>query len=168
MKTHLLSATATFCLLPIFAHALRATDETFDYSKETLGALRLDQSADEVLKVLASEPIKGEEQEWGADGLFHQEWTFETEGITIGMVAETKGGPQTILFLRATAPCIFPTASGVMIGSSKEDVLKAYGSAVNPEESSNQRIVVGSIYGGAIFELKDGSVNSIFIGAAAE
>ncbi len=168
MKSHLLSATASCCLLLMTPHALRATENTFDYTKEKLGALQLGQSADDVLKIFASQPTKGEEQEWGADGLFHQQFAFESEGVTIGMVAETKGGAQTVFFIRATAPCTFATASGVMIGSSKADVLKAYGSAVNTEESSDDKVVVGSIYGGVIFELKDGNVNSIFIGAAAE
>ncbi len=152
----------------VFPFGLQAEEETFDYTKENLGALRIGQSPHDISKILPSKPVKGEEQEWGADGLFHQEWSFINEGITIGMVAETKGGAQTVFYLRAKAPCALATAGGIRIGSSKSDVLKAYGNAVNSEESLHNKIVVGSIYGGVIFELTEGNVSAIFIGAAAE
>ena len=48
-------------------------------------------------------------------------------------------------------------------------MLKAYAAEINREESDlPETVVVGSIYGGVVFTMKNGKVVSIFIGAAAE
>jgi hypothetical protein len=48
-------------------------------------------------------------------------------------------------------------------------VTNAYSQHINKEDSAPDTcIVVGSIYGGLIFTFKEGKVNTVFIGAAAE
>jgi len=47
-------------------------------------------------------------------------------------------------------------------------VAKAYGPFRNAEASTPERLMAGSDFGGVIFIFKQGKVDSIFIGAAAE
>ena len=45
----------------------------------------------------------------------------------------------------------------------------AYADAIDPESGAeDESIVAGSVYGGVIFSMRDGKVEEIFIGAAAE
>ena len=44
----------------------------------------------------------------------------------------------------------------------------AYSDKINADESSDEMIVVGSIYGGMVFSFENGKVKQIFIGAGAE
>jgi len=61
------------------------------------------------------------------------------------------------------------TSRGIGIGSLQKEVLEAYGAEFNREESLlPDTIIAGSVFGGLVFTMKDGRVESIFIGAAAE
>ena len=51
----------------------------------------------------------------------------------------------------------------------EEEVMKAYKSQWNREDSKHfGGVVAGSIYGGVMFNFKNGKVSRIFLGAAAE
>ena len=67
------------------------------------------------------------------------------------------------------APCTLATKRGIRIGSTEQEVKKAYKKDWNKEDStSSGRFVAGSIYGGIVFEFQNGKVSRIFLGAAAE
>jgi hypothetical protein len=84
------------------------------------------------------------------------------------MAGSSKSSPTTLRSISATAPSGLRTSRGIGIGSTAEEVRAAYGKELNPEESQDERLVVGSIFGGIIFDLKGNRVTGIFYGAAAE
>lgn len=137
---------------------------------EYLGSLKLDTALSKVkLPTACKHPVKEKEIIWGADGVWHQNWVYKSCGLTLGLWREHQKATQTIFSLRITSPSQLKTKRGIGIGSTAQAVLKAYAKEYNPEESQkNQTIVVGSVYGGLIFTLKNGKVNEIFMGAAAE
>lgn len=135
------------------------------FEDESLGGLELGQRSDVVTKVLGKPESRGKEVLWEAIG----EWRFPKQGLVLNMSSDKKGGEKTILSITAEAPCRLATSRGIKIGSTEAELAKAYRDMRNKEESSpGERFVAGSIYGGVIFDLKNGKVVQIFIGAAAE
>jgi hypothetical protein len=141
----------------------------FPYDKEQIGKLHLGLSEKEVRQIIPGKPTRGAEQWWGADGQFHQEWQYTDGGLTLGMVAKKKGGLKSIESITITSPSLLQTQSGIRIGSTEAEVIKAYGRFQNAEASKpGELLVAGSIFGGAMFNFQQGKVSRIFIGAAAE
>ncbi len=147
-----------------------AGDDEFKLMRnEAIGALKIGLPRAQAVQVVGSPPKAGRIEEWGADGQFHQKLTFKNAGIKLGVVSETKTSSQTVESITAVAPCSLTTKSGVHIGSSEAEVIKAYKREHNKEESvPGSLVVAGSIYGGIGFQLKNGKVSQIFLGAAAE
>lgn len=112
---------------------------------------------------------KSAETKWGADGLYHQSWSYPTCGLELGMSATKPKGTQTLSSITLTAPGKLRTSRHIGIGSPAADVMKAYAKEYSADESqAGQTIVAGSIYGGIIFRIDGGKVSRIFFGAAAE
>lgn len=137
-------------------------------ARERLGELRLYAPASTVKKVLGPPEKKSKIVEQGADAMFVQRWEYPARGISIEMAAASRKGPQKVAFIDVKAPCALKTSRGIGIGSTLAELARAYGAEKNAEESSEERFVAGSIYGGVLFGLKDGRVETIFVGAAAE
>jgi hypothetical protein len=143
--------------------------EEFPYGKEQIGKLHIGLSEKEVKQAIPGKPTRGAERWWGADGQYHQEWRYTAGGITLGMVAKKKGGSQSIESMTITSPSTLKTQRGIGIGSTEAEVVKAYGSFRNAEASKpGEVLVAGSLFGGVIVHFKQGKVDQIFIGAAAE
>ena len=80
-----------------------------------------------------------------------------------------EGAPKAIESITVVSPSDLSTKSGIRIGSTEQEVMKAYASHWNKEDSSpSKTFVAGSVYGGLIFDFKAGKVSRIFLGAAAE
>ncbi|HEY9072494.1 MAG TPA: hypothetical protein VIN67_00055 [Desulfobaccales bacterium] len=143
--------------------------EEFPYDKEQIGQLHLGLSGKEVKQIIPGQPTRGPEELWGADGEYHQEWQYPAAGITLGMVAEKKGGPKSLERITLTSPSTLSTSKGIRIGSTEAEVNEAYGRFRNVEdEQAYGGLVAGSIFGGVMFNFEQGKVSRIFIGAAAE
>jgi len=140
----------------------------FPYDKEQLGQMHLGLSAQAVQQLIPGKPVLGPDELMGADGLYHQEWKYPQAGISLDMTSEKQGGPKSIASISVTGPSTLKTQRGIGIGSSAAAVAKAYGLFRNAEDSTPERFVAGSIFGGVIFNFEQGRVSSIFIGAAAE
>lgn len=139
----------------------------FSLMKETVGDLSLGIADSIVLTKLGEPEKKSAAQIWGADGMEHQRWFYPSKGIELGMVR--KDDTQLVDRISLKSPCDFKTQRGIRIGSKLAEVQLAYTKEINPHDSRPEAtIVAGTIYGGIIFGIKDGVVNSIFIGAAAE
>lgn len=161
------------CLVCITAFVLMCgmafAVEDFDYEKEKVGELYLGLPEKEVKKLLPCKAKLGPDQLMGADGEYHQNWKYSDCGIELDMVSEKKGHPKTIRSIAMTPPCSLRTTKGIRIGSTEQEVDKAYGRFKNQEESEQfESFVVGSIFGGLIINFKQGKVDSVFIGAGAE
>ena len=136
---------------------------------ERIGALRIGLSEGEVKKRIHCILKRGPEELWGADGAYHQKWEFVGCGITLGMVSDKKGAPTLVESVSLVNPSILKTKRGIRIGSTAQEVMKAYKSQWNREDSKTFGcFVAGSIYGGILFNFENGKVSRIFLGAAAE
>ena len=160
------------CILALFISLLvpiSARPAPEDFPGEKLGKLELGMKAAEVIKLLGAPKSKGKETEWGATGDWVEEWNYPDKGLVLDMASSEQGAPKAILSIKADKKCGLATGKGVKIGSTLNEVEKAYGKFHEKEQSrAGQTYVVGSIYGGMIFDLAGGKVTGIFIGAAAE
>ena len=121
-----------------------------------------------VLEKLGRPDSLGPDECWDALGTHVQKWVYTKEGVALDMESEKKHSPKHVLLITIKPPCKMTTQQGVGIGTSKDDVEKAYNSLIDHYFSNDSIIVVGSIYGGAIFHFSKGVVSEIFLGAAAE
>ena len=121
-----------------------------------------------VLNKLGEPEKKGDDQNWGATGTFIQNWEYKALGINLEMESERQDGVKKVLSISIEQPCKLTTSQKVGIGSSVKTVREKYFGLINESNSGKDFIVVGSIYGGTAFTLKNGVVSKIFIGAVAE
>lgn len=154
----------------LLAHPFAASADGLRLLKtEQIGPLKLGASAKQVLQLIHSKPQRGPVEKWDADNEYHQEWIFKKLGITLSMSSSQKGTAQTIESIRISPPCAFSTKRGIHIGSTESEVLRAYGTELNKEESlRGSRQIVGDDYGGLDFSIENGKVADIFLGASAE
>jgi len=127
---------------------------------ETLGPLQYGQTDDEV-KSLLGEPEECTEPEiWAADGRLHESWLYK--GVDVQLA------DGTLERVTVTAPFTQTTAAGIGIGSSASEVQKAYAGMIDPDATTEETIVAGTLFGGLVFVMTDGSVTSITLGISAE
>lgn len=136
---------------------------------ERIGSLRVGLHESELQRAIDCKLQRGSEKLWGADGLYHQTWQCAACGLNFGMVSDTRGGKKAVESITVTTPCTLATKRGIRIGSTEQEVRKAYKQDWNKEDSTpGKTFVAGSIYGGIVFQFQDGKVSRIFLGAAAE
>lgn len=137
---------------------------------ESFGDIKLGQHYKKVLAVLGEPDSKSEAQEWAADGLMHENWTWKSKGLVLNMSSDDRNRDSSlsVFMITATAPCSFKTKAGMGIGSTYEEVYKAYEKNIDPEATGNTHITVGSVYGGIIFNFKNNKAERVFLGAEAE
>lgn len=136
---------------------------------EGFGELKLSLTAAQVLELLGRPETKGETKLWGGDGLYHQDWYYPQQGITLNMASEILGERQTVFAITVTSPSRLKTQRRIGIGDSYTKVMQAYKDEEDREMSiPYESFVAGSIYGGLIFSFENSSVNQIFLGAVAE
>jgi hypothetical protein len=135
-------------------------------SMDRIGGLSLGLVDTKLIELLGQPESKSKEVEWGADGLMHQDWTYKSKGIELNMSRDKT--TQQIFSITVSAPSNLRTPKSIGIGSSYEEVMAAYEKDIDKEASDKETVVVGSVYGGIIFNFKGGKVDRIFVGAAAE
>ena len=96
-------------------------------AEERIGSMRIGLSEGGLMKAISCDFKHGRENLWGADGMYHQTWQCSSCGLNLGMVSETRGGKKVIESIALTAPCALATARGIRIGSTEQEVRKAYG-----------------------------------------
>lgn len=137
--------------------------------EESLGQLKIGRVATEVLQLLGSPTKKSNSSFWAADALHHQDWYYSKKGITLNMVSEMADKQQEVASIKLISPSKLRTKRGIGIGSSFDEVVRAYGKEQDQENSIPFKyFVAGSIYGGLIFSFENDRVAEIFLGAAAE
>jgi hypothetical protein len=137
---------------------------------EGLGGLRLELPEKDVLKLLGPPTKRGALVLQEADGNWVQKWHYPGKGIELMMSAGgKKSGAKTVFYIMASAPCTLATMKGIKIGTAESVVRKAYAAHVDHEtKDESGTLVVGSVYGGIIFNFSGNKVSRIFFGAAAE
>ena len=160
---------ATFVLLGFFCGMGFAAKDSDLLAEERIGSLCIGFPETDLKKSIDCEMKRGSETLWGSDGAYHQIWKCPACGLKLGMVSEKRGGMKSIESIALTAPCTLATKRGIRIGSTEQEVKKAYKTYWNKEDSTQSgSFVAGSIYGGVIFQFRDGKVSRIFLGAEAE
>lgn len=146
-----------------------AAQESYFLDSEQIGGFSLGQSAKDVKNKLHCSLKQQEDILWEADGVYHQTWDCYESGISFDMVSNRKGGTKTIASITLSTPSTLKTKRGIQIGDAEQAVIAAYQKEKNAESSiSGEIFVAGSVYGGLIFQFKNGRVESIFLGAGAE
>lgn len=135
---------------------------------ESFGDIKIGQPHTETIKALGKPDKKSKAEEWGADGLMHEDWTYSSKGIVINFAGDKGSANKTIFSINANAPCLFKTRAGMGIDNSYMEVQEAYKRDINAGTTNKEQITVGSIYGGIIFTFKNEKVTAVFLGAAAE
>jgi hypothetical protein len=171
-RMKILTILAATLVLNLFDASNCRADETATEAMlrtESLGGLRLGLPEKAVLKLLGPPATRDKLVLQEADGNYVQHWDYPDKGIELSMSAGgKKSGVKTIAHIYASAPCTFATRKGIKIGDAESAARKAYTEHVDRESSDPGTLVVGSVYGGIIFNFTKGKVSSIFFGAAAE
>ncbi len=143
-----------------------------------IGGLALDAPESEVVAIGEKENLgelsRGKDEISEAFGEAVQTWTFTGAGFSANMVSGESGAPKTVLSIAIVAPSTLKTEHGIGIGSTRDEVIRAYADYKTEEEEAEKieadgdKRLVGSIYGGMVFTFSEGKVTRIFLGAAAE
>lgn len=134
---------------------------------QQLGPLRLGLKESEI-KGLGKAKASSKPVVEGATGLTVQTRTYPSQGLSITWSREKSVDPWRVERFSAASPNVWKTPQGIGLGSKAELVRSTYASLLDAESSGPEQLVVGSIYGGVMFTLKQGRVVRIFVGAAAE
>lgn len=133
-----------------------------------VGDLTIGLTQTKVTELLGQPDSKDKSEEWGADGLMHQDWMYKAKGITLNMDSNKNLAEQTIFSITITSPCTYKTKKNLGIGSTYNEVMAAYEKDIDKSFTDKATITVGSVYGGIIFSFKNDKAEKIFVGAAAE
>lgn len=133
-----------------------------------IGELALGQGQATVIEKLGEPASKSTIEEWGADGLLHQDWNYRAKGILLNMSGEKEKGELSVFSITISNPCDLKTKKNIGIGSSYNEVMTAYTNEIDTSATDKNVITVGSLYGGLIIEFKNDKAVKIFAGAAAE
>jgi len=162
----------SLCILGLTISCLNSSSKkksTVDYSYDVVDQwLKLDTNYVTVLDSIGEPEKKGSDNYWGALGTYVQNWDYPSQGVSLEMESAEQNGDKKVLSITLTEPCSKLISKSIGIGSKKEAITKLYSDKISKEFSNNDLVVLGSIYGGVLFELKDNTVISIFIGASAE
>lgn len=145
-----------------------------DPASETIGGLSLGATPASVEKLLGAPATKSPPQEMGATGEFVSDWHWTT-GETLSMAGSTADAAPTVGSITLEAPSKLTTSRGVGIGTSRAEVETIYKQLLGvgrqegePDTTSPEQLIIGSVYGGTFFQFTDGKVSRIFVGAGAE
>ncbi|HTL38309.1 MAG TPA: hypothetical protein VL326_34500 [Kofleriaceae bacterium] len=144
--------------------------KTLDYEHlldwETVGPLKLGMSGTTVIKLLGQPKKQSFPVEEGATGQFVSDWEWP-QGIVLGMAGDKRSGPFVVRSIEVFAPSTYGTSRGVVIGTPLGELPKLYMRNIDEGRDDPKEYLVGSVYGGMLFTLKDDKVVSIFLGAMA-
>jgi len=146
----------------------KQSDSGFELMRtESLGKLKLELGTTKIKELFGEPEEKTKSEIWEVDGEYRQDWKYPTKGIELTLKGEFDS-TRTVEMITIKKPCELKTKKLIGIGSEYEKVRIAYKDKIDKSASNTETLVVGSIYGGLIFNFEDKKVKSIFIGASAE
>jgi hypothetical protein len=101
-------------------------------------------------------------------GYYEQGWFYKDKGIKFLMESESQNSAKNVIEISILKPSMLKTTKNIGIGSTRKEIYDAYSDFINSKDSSEESIVIGSIYEGLFFIMKNDKVEEIFIGALAE
>ncbi len=138
--------------------------------EQDVGGVHIGMRGDVVIERVGSGLRREEAQYAEADGAYHQTWTWPGLGLSIDMMADSASpSPRAweVGTIHVRAPSRLRTRAGVGIGSTVADLELVYGSCKSPDAGTDQ-LLVGNVYEGLLFELRDDRVVAFHVGAFAE
>lgn len=149
-------------------NAGKQSDSGFELMRtESLGELKLELGTTKIKQLFGKPEVKTKSEIWEVDGEYRQDWKYTTKGIELTLKGEFDS-TRIVEMITIKKPCELRTKKLIGIGSEYEKVQSAYKDKIDKSTSNTETLVVGSIYGGLIFNFEDKKVKSIFIGASAE
>lgn len=134
---------------------------------ETIGGIKRGLAFENV-KALLGEPENISNIDTSqVDGGLYQSIEYPKLGVNIVLSAHPDS-VKRVENIFISEPCSLKTSKQIGIGSSMEEVKKAYGELINPNELSDEYITVGTVYGGIVFNFEKLKVKSIYIGITAD
>jgi len=153
------------------ARILTETPGTTILRIESIGTLSRSHSEAEMITRLGKPEGWGEEIENEIEGGFTIEARYPAKGIVVTLGALEKGDNRVVESIRVTGDSEPGTAGGLRVGSTIEEVRKAYAeyenkafSPVPAPHGNGFTFLAGSAEGGLFFEFKEGRVTSIYLG----
>ncbi len=158
---------------------LRQSGEVVDLDAASMGApstddvfggLSLGLSEAAVVKLLGKPATRSKVAEEAASGLRVSTWTWPAAGVTLVMDTTDKRSAK-INRIQLSGPSSLRNAKGIGIGSKRAEVVAVFRPRISTDAAdatSPDTIVVGSVYGGVIFDMKGDEVAGIVVGATAE
>ena len=134
------------------------------YATEKVGGVALKASEAAALKVFGEPTERGMVMKDGATHLWTSLWKFD-HGVSAFFEAETKKGPFRVHLIHLEAPSTLKTAAGIGIGSTLDDVKKAYGKYLtHPKRQPERFWLIGTVEAGMQLMILDGKVASLVYG----
>ena len=135
---------------------------------QQIGPLKLGMPEKQLAALLGKPASESKPISEAATGMTVKERNYARLGLKVTLAQESAGKPWSVDRFRADPPCPWKMPQGIGLGTPSAQVRKTYAGLLDQEMTSSQQVVVGSVYGGVIFTLKNDKVQSIFVGAAAE
>jgi len=135
--------------------------------KETIGKIKLGMTFNEIIEYYGEPNEISEPSFSDVDGQYYLSTDYPEKGILIVFLIKNDSIKE-VSTIEIKIPSELKTSRQIGIGSNYDEVRNAYKELFNPEFSDAETIIVGSIYGGIVFNLKDNKVERIYIGASAE
>lgn len=134
---------------------------------EEVGGIKTNLTFEKITQILGEPEEKTEPEFSNVDGWYYQAMNYKSKGLYLIFKINTDS-VKTVENILLKDPCVFKTSRQIGIGSSYEEVEKAYKDYINPEFSDEESIVTGSIYGGIVFTLENKKVKTIYIGISGD
>jgi hypothetical protein len=139
-------------------------DPTSILDTETIGGLKMGADEKAILAALGAPKHKDKSVQEGATMEFVSDWTWPT--ASINMVSDTGKPPWKARLISISKTSTLETSQHIHLGSTRADVEKAYKRS-DEDDGKPDQFLVGSIYGGLLFEFKKDRVVTISMGPFA-
>ncbi len=168
------SACASNPMKPVTDESAAACTEDEDICRSdkvgsaSIGWLEVGLPVAEVERRLGKAPEVEEPFEEGATGFVLHGFRWPALGVWLSATPDAEG-KLVVDQYSVKAPFEGMTEKGVGLGSSEDEVVKAYGDLIDPHSREpGVKLVVGSLYYGIFFTFENGRVVDIFGGRSAE
>jgi hypothetical protein len=139
-------------------------DPTSILDTETIGGLKIGADEKAILAALGAPKHKDKAVQEGATMEYASDWTWPT--ASINMVSDTGKPPWKARLISVSKTSTLETTQHIHLGSTRADVEKAYKRSEEDDGKPDQ-FLVGSVYGGLLFEFKKDRVVTISMGPFA-
>ncbi|HEX7701783.1 MAG TPA: hypothetical protein VF403_13690 [Kofleriaceae bacterium] len=139
-------------------------DPTSILDTEAIGGLKMGADEKAIIAVLGAPKHKDKAEQEGATLDYVSEWSWPT--ASINMVSDTGKPPWTARLISISKTSTLETTQHIHLGSTRADVEKAYKRS-DEDDAKPDQFLVGSVYGGLLFELKKDRVVTISMGPFA-